>query len=92
MIRFDWDETKNKMNRTKHGIWFEDARTVFDDLNGRLFLDPDQPEERFILIGFSSTTRLLVVVHCYRESESLVRIISARKATKGERRKYEERL
>lgn len=92
MMEFEWDESKNKLNRTKHGIWFEEAQTVFDDTGGRLFLDPDQPEERFLLIGFSSSQRLLVVVHCSRKSESVVRIISALKATKRERGTYEERV
>lgn len=92
MLRFDWDERKNKRNRTKHGVWFEEAQTVFEDPRGRLFEDPDhsEEEERFILLGMSSTGRVLVVVHCYRENESLIRIISARKATKKEVRSYEE--
>jgi uncharacterized DUF497 family protein len=92
MLRFDWDEAKNKSNRTKHGIWFEEALGVFDDPNGRMFADPkhSDEEERFILLGTSSAGRTLVVVHCYRDGESLVRIISARKATKKERRFYEE--
>ena len=92
MLEFEWEEAKNRLNRRKHGIWFEEARTVFDDVNGRLFVDSEQAESRFILIGFSSAARLLVVVHCYRKSESVVRIISARKATKRERSKYEERV
>jgi len=92
MLRFDWDERKNRRNRIKHGIWFEEARTVFEDPHARLFSDPEhwEAEERFILLGLSSAARTLVVVHCYRESDSLVRIISARKATKREVRFYEE--
>lgn len=92
MLRFDWDERKNKRNRTKHGVWFEEAQTVFDDLRGRLFHDPDHSdeEERFILLGLSSRGRILVVAHCYKENALLVRIISARKATKKEVRSYEE--
>lgn len=92
MLRFDWDERKNKRNRTKHGVWFEEAQTVFEDPRGRLFEDPDhsEEEERFILLGMSSAGRVLVVVHCYVESNSLIRIISARKATKKEVRSYEE--
>ncbi len=93
MLEFEWDESKNRTNRQKHGIWFEEAQTCFDDLSGRLFLDPEfKNEERFILIGFSSSARLLVVVHCFRKSESNVRIISARKATKRERTVYEKRI
>jgi uncharacterized DUF497 family protein len=92
MLRFDWDERKNRANRTKHGVWFEEAQSVFDDPRGRLFEDPEHSdeEERFILLGISSAARPLVVVHCYRESEELVRIISARKATKKEVKFYEE--
>ena len=92
MLRFDWDEAKNKSNRMKHGVWFEEAQSVFDDTPGRLFSDPEHSdeEERFILVGVSSTGRTLVVVHCYQSSDSLVRIISARKASKKELRFYEE--
>jgi uncharacterized protein len=92
MLRFDWDERKNKANRKKHGIWFEEAQSVFDDVHGRLYYDPDhsQEEDRFILLGLSSAGRALVVVHCYEASNSLVRIISARKATKKEIRFYAE--
>src|SRR6266478_2508084 len=92
MLRFDWDERKNEDNRTKHGIWFEEARTVFDDPRALLSSDPDhsQEEERFILLGASSAGRTLVVVHCYKESEGLFRIISARNASKKEVKVYEE--
>lgn len=92
MLRFDWDERKNKRNRTKHGVWFEEAQSVFSDPHGRLFYDPEhsEGEDRFILLGVSSMGRALVVVHCYRESDSLIRIISVRKATKKEARVYEE--
>lgn len=92
MIKFEWDETKNKANRFKHGIWFEEAQSVFDDLGGRLFVDLEHSneEDRFLLLGMSSAVRLLVVVHCYRESDSVIRIISARKATKQETQFYEE--
>jgi uncharacterized protein len=92
MLRFAWDERKNKGNRTKHGVWFEEAQSVFSDPHARVFEDPEHSgeEERFLLLGVSSAARLLVVVHCYRESDSVVRIISARKATKKEVRYYEE--
>jgi uncharacterized DUF497 family protein len=92
MLRFEWDEKKNRGNRTKHGVWFEEAQSVFRDPNARLFHDPEhsEQEDRFILIGVSATARPLVVVHCYRESDSVIRIISARKATKKEVRFYEE--
>jgi uncharacterized DUF497 family protein len=91
MLRFYWDERKNRGNRTKHGVWFEEAQSVFDDTYARLFHDPEHSEEeRFLLLGASSAVRILVVVHCYGESEDLIRIISARKATKKEVRFYEE--
>jgi hypothetical protein len=92
VLSFEWDEQKNRRNRAKHGIWFEEARTVFDDLHALLFDDPDHSEEedRFLLLGMSSAARTLVVVHCYRENRSSIRIISARKATKKEALIYEE--
>jgi uncharacterized protein len=92
MLRFGWDERKNRANRTKHGIWFEEAQSVFDDPRARLFYDPEhsEEEERFLLLGMSFAARVLLVVHCYREQEQLVRIISARKATRKETEFYEE--
>ena len=92
MLRFAWDERKNKGNRTKHGVWFEEAKSTFLDPNARLFHDPEHSEEedRYILLGMSSAARPLVVIHCYRESDSMIRIISARKATQKEVRFYEE--
>ena len=68
MLEIEWDENKNRLNRQKHDIWFEEAQSCFDDRNGRLFLDPEfKDEDRFILVAFSSGSRLLVVVHCYRK-------------------------
>lgn len=92
MLRFEWDEIKNKNNRSKHGIWFEEAQSVFDDSASRVFLDlvHSDEEDRFIIVGMSSAARLLVIVHCYRESNSIIRIISARKATKKEVKFYEK--
>jgi uncharacterized protein len=92
MVRFQWDERKNRRNRTKHGIWFEEARTVFNDPLAWLFDDPDHSvhEERLILLGMSSFGRPLVVVHCYKEESGEIRIISARKATNKEAKIYEE--
>jgi uncharacterized DUF497 family protein len=92
MLRFDWDERKNKRNRSKHGIWFEEAQSVFSDPHARLFYDPEHSveEDRFLLLGVSSAARILVTVHCYRDSDSTIRIITARKATKKEVRFYEE--
>jgi uncharacterized protein len=92
MLRFEWDERKNRSNRTRHGVWFEEAQSAFGDPNARLFHDPEHSgeEDRFILIGMSSAARPLVVVHCYKESDSVIRIISARKATEKESIFYEE--
>ncbi|OGQ21512.1 MAG: hypothetical protein A3I05_03660 [Deltaproteobacteria bacterium RIFCSPLOWO2_02_FULL_44_10] len=85
---------KNKSNRSKHSIWFEEAQSVFDDPLSRVFLDNEHSdtEDRFIILGMSSASRLLIIVHCYRESDSVIRIISARKATKKEVQFYEERI
>lgn len=87
---FRWDPKKDAYNREKHGVSFEEAKSVFYDEDARLINDPDHSEEedRFILLGLSSSLRILVVCHCYRENESVIRIISARKATKSEARNY----
>lgn len=89
-IRFEWDENKDKINRKKHGISFEEATTVFYDEEALLISDPEHSdeEERFILLGLSKAANLLVVCHCLRESETVIRIISARKATKNEAKQY----
>jgi uncharacterized DUF497 family protein len=89
-LRFEWDPAKDKANQRRHGISFEEARTVFLDEHGRLMHDPDHSddEDRFVLLGFSSALRLLVVCHCYRRSNQIIRIISARKATRKERATY----
>ncbi len=91
-IIFEWDENKNAINKKKHGVSFEEAKTVFYDVEALLIDDPEhsQEEERFIILGFSSLANLLVVCHCYRESESVIRIISARKATQNEAKQYEK--
>lgn len=90
-IRFEWDENKNTINRQKHKISFEEAKTVFYDENALLIDDPDhsETEDRFILLGLSREAKLLVVCHCYRQSDTVIRIISARKATKTEAKYYE---
>ena len=92
-LRFEWDQRKNLANRRKHGVSFEEAATVFTDEHGLLIADPDhsQSEDRFVLLGLCSSLRILVVCHCYQETEELVRIISARKATKSERLQYNRR-
>jgi hypothetical protein len=91
-LRFEWDEQKANFNEQKHGVSFREAETVFYDENARLMYDPEhsQEEERYILLGMSSSLRLLVVSHLYRENDELIRIISARKATKRERQQYRE--
>jgi len=93
-MTFSWDENKAQTNLVKHKISFNEAITVFDDENARLILDPDhsQDEERFILLGFSCNSKILTVVHCYRDNEENIRIISARKSTKQEERQYKEFL
>ena len=90
MIDFQWDEDKNIINKKKHKISFEEAKTVFYDREALLIDDPEhsQEEERFIIIGFSHKANLLVVYHCYRAYETVIRIISARKATKNESDQY----
>ena len=89
-IRFEWDRTKAALNRKKHGVSFEEAQTVFYDENAIEFFDPDhsEREDRFIMLGVSFTLRLLVVCHCVREAQSVIRIISARRATRHEAKQY----
>ena len=90
MLKFTWDEQKESANRQKHGVSFDEARTVFFDEHARLIADPDSSddEDRFMLLGYSERPRLLVVCHCYRENDSIIRIISARKATRPEKNTY----
>ena len=89
-LRFTWDKSKSKANQKKHGISFEEAQTAFFDENAIEYFDPDhsESEDRFLLLGLSSSLRIVVVSHCYRKRESLIRIISARKATKKEQKVY----
>ena len=89
-LRFEWDERKAAANQHRHGVSFEEARTVFCVERARLCDDPDhsKDEERFILLGLSSTLRLLLVCHCYRSDDDVIRIISARKATPREAKSY----
>jgi len=92
-MKFDWDKNKAAGNGKKHGVSFEEAQTAFDDYNALLIPDPDHfdEEDRFVLLGLSAELRMLVVCHCYRENDELIRIISARKATKKESATYEKR-
>lgn len=92
-IRFEWDEKKHALNKKKHSVSFNEAQTIFADENGLLLDDPDHSheEDRFILLGLSSSLRLLVVSHTYRKDDVIIRIISARKATRSEQEQYWER-
>lgn len=94
MLRCEWDPAKNRANIRKHGVSFEEAQTVFADVNARFMADPDHSadEDRFVLLGVSGNLRTLVVCHCYRQSGAVIRIFSARKATKHETGLYERGL
>ncbi|MCL2154457.1 MAG: BrnT family toxin [Leptospirales bacterium] len=89
-MKIIWDKNKNKGNVRKHNVSFEEAETVFYDPNGKLIDDPDHSEEedRFIILGLSKMLHLLIVCHCYRENNEIIRIISARKATRNEAKYY----
>lgn len=89
---FEWDENKNKINKRKHGISFEEAKTVFNDLHAILFSDPDHSdhEERFLMLGMSNLRGICIVSHCYRQNDDVIRIISARKADREETEIYTE--
>lgn len=90
-IRFEWDPAKAAANLRKHGVSFAEAETAFYDDYARVLADPDHStdeEDRFLLLGVSSALRVLVVVHCLREAGSVIRLISARRATRVERAQY----
>ena len=89
-LRFEWDEDKNRENIKKHGVSFQEAQTIFLDENAMRFFDPDhsQDEDRFIMLGMSFKLRVLVVCHCHRKNDTVIRIISARKADKHEAMGY----
>ncbi|MBU8913567.1 MAG: BrnT family toxin [Spirochaetales bacterium] len=89
-LRLEWDGGKEEVNIQKHGVSFEEARTVFFDENAIQFFDPDhsEDEDRFVLLGLSFKLRILVVCHCFRESETVVRLISARRADRDEEHEY----
>jgi len=91
-LSFVWDKRKNRANIKKHKVSFEEAETTFKDENAIQYLDPDhsEDEERFILLGLSTKLRVLVVCHCFRESDLVIRVISARRADKAEGRAYWE--
>jgi len=91
IVRFSWDRQKDLSNRAKHRISFDEAASVFFDDHARLIADPDHSanEDRFVLLGLSYAMRLLIVVHVYQDNDEIIRIISARKATKSESQNYE---
>jgi len=91
VLRFEWDEAKDRENKRKHRVSFEEAETVFLDDWGVLIEDEEEGEERFVLIGTSAALRVLVVSHTYRARDQVIRLISARKANRTERRDYEQR-
>ena len=90
---FEWNTNKAISNQKKHGISFEEAQTSFSDDNALWIDDPDhsEDEDRFILLGLSSRSKMLVVCHCYRENDEVIRIISARKASRKESKTYRNR-
>jgi uncharacterized DUF497 family protein len=92
-ITFQWDPKKSRSNLAKHGVTFEEAETAFLDEEALLIEDPDHSEEedRFLLLGLSSALRELIVSHCYRQDDGVIRIISARKAVPRERHQYRAR-
>lgn len=90
MYKFEWDHIKDKTNQKKHGISFEEAKSVFFDENALEFYDFDHSheEERFLMLGLSFKLRILLICHCYKEDKGIIRIISARRATKNEQKEY----
>ncbi len=93
MIAFEWDESKAAANIKKRQVSFEEAKTVFFDEFGIQFFDEDHSseEERFLMLGMSSGAKLLIVCHCERQHGAVIRIISARKATRRESAFYRGR-
>lgn len=89
-IVFRWNPEKEMLNRKKHGVSFKEAETVFYDPNAIIISDSDHSaeEDRFVILGHSSLLHLLVVCHCYRQKDEVIRIISARKASKKESEQY----
>ena len=89
-VQFEWDENKNETHKKKHKISFEEAKTVFYDPEALLIHDPDHSdlENRFVILGISQYLRVLVVCHCYRSNDEVIRIISARKANRDETKQY----
>ncbi len=92
MIKFEWNDTKASKNIEKHGISFEEATTVFYDDFALQYFDREHSqlkEDRFLILGMSNNSRILMICHCEKESGDIIRIISARKATKNEKKSYQ---
>jgi len=92
-LKFQWDPKKAASNATKHQVTFVEAQSVFRDEDALVIADPEQStaEDRFVILGLSEENRALVVVHCFREEKSVIRIISARKAGTKEQKPYWEK-
>jgi len=91
MIKFEWDPAKAAANVKKHGVSFEEAQSIFYDEFALQFFDEEgsEAEDRFLMLGLSSEAQILMVCHCERNRGNIVRIISARRATKNETRYYQ---
>ena len=89
-IQIEWDELKNQSNTKKHKVTFEEAKTVFCDPSALIIHDPDHSveEDPFLIMGLSQSLKVLIVCHCYRSNDEIIRIISARKADKDEIKQY----
>ena len=89
-LRFEWDDRKAAADLRKHGVGFDEAKSIFVDENAKLIDDPDhsEVEDRFVILGLSSALRLLLVCHCYRSDGNVIRVISARKASAKESKSY----
>lgn len=90
-LTFEWDLEKSLLNEKKHGVTFEEASSVFYDVNALVIADTEHSvdEDRFLILGISTRLRMVVVCHCYRENDEVIRIISARKADAREVSQYE---
>ncbi len=90
-VVFEWDSEKSSLNEKKHGVTFEEASSVFYDVNALVIADTEHSidEDRFLILGMSTRLRMVVVCHCYRENDEVIRIISARKADAREVSQYE---
>ena len=91
-LAFEWNSRKASENKRRHGVSFEEAKSAFLDENARLIPDPVDDEDRFLLLGLSIQLGLLLICHCYREDDEVIKIISARKADRSERQQYAEYL